>query len=166
MKSLSELEKQLAEQKEFRDLMMNETPIVHDFNGKKMFFFKNSTWRDKYPFDDPIMREPAPEQFQPSFMTTEKKLIEAEKQLAAVEDPFKMPDGWRFYTMDSSVEGRSTVLIVRSGDKYKRWFELSENQQETISLYISGFGRTQMQALDNARHQAANDFSMESHYQI
>lgn len=40
---------ELRQQEEFEALMKSEKPIIHEFNGKFIYFFKNSVWRDKEP---------------------------------------------------------------------------------------------------------------------
>lgn len=66
--------------------------------------------------------------------------------------------------MDCSIEGHCTARIVRSGEKYKQWFLLSEDQKETVSLYILGFASTPEKAIENAKNQAAYDRSMEMYH--
>jgi hypothetical protein len=50
----------LKHQEEFNRLLNEETPIIQELNGKKIYFFKKSTWRDKYLFIEPIRQEPKP----------------------------------------------------------------------------------------------------------
>lgn len=71
--------------------------------------------------------------------------LQAERN--AVSD---IPVGWRFYTCDASIEGRFAVTIVRSGNKYKHWFLLSEEEKETTNLYLTGIATTIHDAVESA----------------
>ena len=51
-----------------------------------------------------------------------------------------IPVGWRFYTSDCSIIGRCSVMFKRDAYGTKYWHELSEEDQETTPLYMSGTG--------------------------
>ena len=50
----------------------------------------------------------------------------------------EIPNGWRINYIDLSMSPRA--VFVRDSDGYNWWHSLSEQDQEMIPLYISGFG--------------------------
>lgn len=62
--------------------------------------------------------------------------------------------GWRFYSCDSSIVGRCSVMLVRNPDGVAWWQTLSDVEQDDIHLYVSGTGGCMGEALDNAIKEA------------
>ncbi len=67
-----------------------------------------------------------------------------------VEMMDEIPDGWRFYTADNSIPDKCSVMLIRAGQYYLRWFQLSDEEQEKVGLYVSGAGYSFHQALGKA----------------
>ena len=62
-----------------------------------------------------------------------------------------IPKGWRFYTADFSVIGRKgRVMLTRDEAGAKWWHSLDAAAQYNISLYLTGFGNTVNEAIDDA----------------
>lgn len=70
----------------------------------------------------------------------------------ASEGLFKrIPEGWRFYTSDFSFDGSpGRVMLKRDRAGEKWWLSLTDEQQETTSLYQFGRGMTIEKAIDAA----------------
>jgi hypothetical protein len=63
----------------------------------------------------------------------------------------RIPKGWRLYTADFSSSGAlGSVMLKRDDAGEKWWFGLTDEQQETTSLYEFGRGMTIEKALDAA----------------
>lgn len=75
----------------------------------------------------------------------------------------KIPDGWRFHAADWSIESQCRITLIRSGDNFQKWFKLSDNDQEKISLYAMGWGDDFESAFNSA---IANCGPIEDDYQI
>lgn len=61
------------------------------------------------------------------------------------------PEGWRFYTVDASREGhRCSAMLIRDANGCKWWHSLDEEARESTDLYISGFGATIFDAINDA----------------
>lgn len=61
------------------------------------------------------------------------------------------PEGWRFYTVDASREGhRCCAMLIRDTNGCKWWHSLDEEAREATDLYISGFGSTIFDAINDA----------------
>lgn len=61
-----------------------------------------------------------------------------------------VPEGWRFYTCDASIEGQWSVTLVRDGFGKKWWHSLPEETREIVALYATGKGESLSSALDIA----------------
>lgn len=91
----------------------------------------------------------------------EDKLVEFAKQADALLNeinhakPGKVPDGWRFFTADFSLQaaGKSetgSVMLIRDHAGKARWHAFSDEVQELVPLYVSGNGRTVDEAISDA----------------
>lgn len=81
------------------------------------------------------------------------------EKAAASEDMFKrIPEGWRFYTSDFSVDGSpGSVTLKRNRAGEKWWLGLTDEQRETTSLYQFGRGMTIEKAIDAAAADIAGE---------
>lgn len=62
-----------------------------------------------------------------------------------------IPHGWRFYTADFSIDGRKGVaMLTRDAAGKERWHRLDKAGQDNIPLYLSGYGSTINEAIDDA----------------
>lgn len=61
-----------------------------------------------------------------------------------------VPNGWRFYSADLSIEGRASVMLTRDAEGTRWWHRLHEVEQQQIDLFISGAGATLEEAIADA----------------
>ena len=84
-----------------------------------------------------------------------KKVHAAIAALQAEEPQPAIPKGWVFSSADFSLQASGasdsgSVMLVRGGMARVCWHQLTEAQQESIPLYVSGTGKTIAQAIANA----------------
>ena len=66
-----------------------------------------------------------------------------------------VPPGWAFYTADFSMKAHETApvgraILMRTGDDFRAWFTLSDEDRDRIPLYIQGAGPTIHEAIAEA----------------
>lgn len=62
-----------------------------------------------------------------------------------------IPQGWRFYSADFSIEDSAGyILLCRDKAGTKWWHSLDETGKANIDLYVSGYGKTVNEAINNA----------------
>jgi hypothetical protein len=69
--------------------------------------------------------------------------------------PQRVPQGWAFYSADFSLRAHESsrtgsVMLVRTGDDYRAWFRLPEEDRDRVPLYVSGAGPTVEDAITDA----------------
>lgn len=63
----------------------------------------------------------------------------------------QIPEGWRFYTADFSIENRKgRVMLTRDRAGHDWWQSLDDAGRENTHLYLNGYGATVNEAIDDA----------------
>jgi hypothetical protein len=62
------------------------------------------------------------------------------------------PIGWVFFSADFSgaPEHRGNVMFMRDKANTAKWHRLSDEEKETIDLYVKAHGRTLIEAIERA----------------
>ena len=58
-----------------------------------------------------------------------------------------LPDGWRLYKLDCSIDGRANCMISLTGEDREAWFLYDENMRDKFPLYISAVAPTPRAAM-------------------
>jgi len=61
-----------------------------------------------------------------------------------------IPKGWRLYTIDASIEGTYSTMLVRTEADRTAWHKLDDLNKENVDLYVSASGNSLRQSIEAA----------------